>query len=1160
MRRFVRWGACALLALGAWSVPTVGFGQGNGPKTYCVLDLSAGAGAAKFPVTYLDAEPAGGFNTTEYKTTKLVLKRVEPGSFVMGANQTDEAHRVTLSRPFYLGLFEVTQKQWECVMGSVPDFYLSPTADPQMLGDALPVAYVSHTDIRGDARDASYETNVGTNDTFLVRLRAKTGLAFDLPTEAQWERACRAGTTTAFSHGDEPDGAYMWSYDNSYYEDGKRYDVHEVGTKKPNPWGFYDMHGNAQEWCRDVYVRDALYPYGEDPFVTALMDNTDWRAIRGGGYIFSGTQNTSAYRARWRYKDDGTGIGFRLGLDVGGIATTYGPLVPGEPVSIALPDLVGYAAKGLPAGLKFNAKTGAITGAATRPTAAGGVTVTFTKRGEETLTTRFVVGPFPVLSVSAPDAPATCKVTGAGAYAAGRKVTLRATAAKGFVFAGWYADADFETPLAGDVDFRTPSYPYVMPTEDVALFARFVPADEDAAALLLPPVAPEYAPGDAVELALDVRGCVSLPTVKVTGLPPGLKFTAKALDVRATKTAPAAHYAANTIYGAPTKSGVYAANVTVTTAGKKTATETILFAVVDRAKDEYILKIASDATKGKVTGAGVYAAGRKVALKATPAKGYVFAGWYKADGSMLQGDGGVDGRTPSITYVMKEADAQAVAQFRSAADPLASQIDLVAGGVTVLEEVTEHATFQTDGVLALPLFVSSDSLPKMTVAGLPPGLRFTAKRLLNHDGTVLAEANTVYGTATKPGTYVVTVKITNAAVKKAVERRFAIVVDNLTGANELLRVTDAASGRPASLKNGRGEKYTVYAGVEKHELPAITVNDSADKLTLAGLPAGLKYDAKQGAITGVPTKAGFYTVTATVRSGRESSVSTFTVEVVAMPEWAVGTYVGFGICELERYTPLTNNIHWTFTVAANGKVSGKVVFDTGEDRLLTATFSKPSLAAYNKWTECYGCDVRILLKDGRDVVVDQVRRLGIAPNGVEGLYEKRIGVAWMDRVNEETGVSYWDGSILNAFQNAWKRKGFEGLPQFAEKKTTVSVTDAALLPDPSEPEVDPGTADLTLDIAQNGTVTATLALKNGGKVKKLVTKGDLIVYTADVSESGTLVYSAYVSLVFGNLRLLYADVELEESADGKIRAEGCRIVSVDRFAAEEAEEEPEAGE
>ena len=855
--------------------------------------------------------------------------------------------------------------------------------------------------------------------------------------------------------------------------------------------------------------------------------------------------------------------------------------------------------KGLPPGLKFTAKAldvkvdeettkhykaNTVYGA---PTKSGvyemTATVTTATKKTATTTVKFVVADSAkgdrILRIAYDKESG--KVSGEGVYAEGKKVTLKATPAKGYIFAGWHRMDGAPLVGEGGVDYRTQSLQYVMEGDDIEFFAEFLPDYRDDARLAVRIDGAEATelvckPKVAIDkvVLLDVSNCVTLPTVKVTGLPPGLKFTAKKLTDRNGDNLADA----NTIYGTPTKCGVYTTTATVTTAGKKrTATTTVTFVVFDSETGEHVLRVASDATQGKVTGAGVYAADKKVTLKATPAKGYVFTGWYKANGTTrLNGEGDVDWRTPSIAYVMPDEDAQVVARFRSAADFLSSQIDLDVGGVTVTEEVTERTTFPTDGsALEKTLWVSSESLPKVTVTGLPPGLKFTAKALdVKATKTTPAahyKANTIYGTATKPGTHVVTVKITNATVKKAVERRFAIAVDNRTGANELLRVTDAASGEPASLKNGRGQQYTVYMGVEKHELPAITVNDSADKLTLAGLPAGLKFTAKElrnrdgsvlakaNTIYGVPTKAGFYTVTATVKSGKSSYVSTFTMEVVAMPDWAVGTFVGRGICEFGDYAPLTNNIHWTFTVAANGKVSGKVVFDTGEDRLLTATFSKPSFAAYNKGTECYSCDVRILLKDGRDVVVDQVRRLGIAPNGVEGLYEKRIGCSWMDRVDEETGESYWDGSIINAFQNAWKRKGFEDLPQFAEKKTTVSVTDAALPPDPSEPEVDPGTADLTLDIAQNGTVTATLALKNGGKAKKLVTKGDLIVLTADYDEYGTLVYSAYVSLVFGNLGLLYADVEMEALKDGVILADCCRIVSVDRFAAEEAEEKPEDG-
>ena len=1156
----------ALLALCMWAVPNVGFGQGSGPKTYCVLDLSAGAEAAKFPITYLDAEPAGGFNTTEYKTTKLVLKRVEPDSFIMGTNQTDEARRVTLSRPFYLGLFEVTQKQWECVMGSVPEFYLRTEERRHLLGDALPVAYVSHTDIRGDARDASYETNVGTNDTFLVRLRAKTGLAFDLPTEAQWEHACRAGTTTVYSYGDEPDGAYAWSYDNSYYEDENYYDVHEVGTKKPNPWGFYDMHGNAQEWCRDVYVRDALYPYEKDPFVTVMMDNTDWRTIRGGGYILSDTQNTSAYRARWSYKDDGAGIGFRLGLDVGGIATTYGPFVPGEPVSIALPDLVGYAAKGLPAGLKFNAKTGAITGAATKPTAADGVAVTFTKRGEEPLPTKFIVGPFPVLSVGASDAPAGCKVTGEGAYAAGKKVTLRATAAKGCVFAGWYTDAAFSTPHAGtgDVDYRTPSLPYVMGTSDASLFAKFVAVEDDAAALAVPAVG-ESVPKTAIEpIALDVSGCVSLPKVTVKGLPPGLKFTAKALDVKATKTTPTAHYAANSIYGTPTKSGVYNATFTVTTAGKKTATETVTFVVIDREKGERVLKIVADAAQGKVTGVGVYAAGTKVTLKATAAKGYVFAGWYRDEncGVQLEDEGGLDFRTPSFPYVVPDwGDTVVYAKFAPSAQDMLTGI-----GVYIHESEGSYTPIEdgvyTSGASNLRIDAASHSLPKFSVSGLPPGLKFTAKQLRNRDGTVLADENTIYGTATKPGAYVVTVKATNTTVKKAIVRQFRITVDDWTDANDLLRVTDA-DGREVRLQNWREdwyrEQYTVYAGVVEHDLPSIVASNATDRLTISGLPTGLKYDAKEGKITGVPTKAGFYTVTATVRSGRASSVSTFTVEVKPLYEWVVGTFVGTGNHRMEDYESITNNLYGTFTVAANGKVSGKVLFDTGEGRLLTATFSAPSLTGYDEDQNVYYCDVSLAFKDGRKVVDEQVqvRRLYIGAFFYEfRSYDPLIGGAWMDGyVDKATDEDVEDGFSINFRQNVWKRKGFEKLPQFAERKMSVLLIDAPLPPDPSDPEIVSSTASLKLDIDQKGSVAATLTLdavdEDGDQFsRRLVAKGDLIVDDFDSTggASGRGVYTAGVPLVFGNFGLLRAKVRMEVSADGKVWAEGCRIMSVDRFA------------
>ena len=235
---------------------------------YCVIDLSGGSSAASYPVAYLSAPPSGGFNTAEYKTTKLVLKFVDAGAFIMGEDQANESHRVTLTQPFYMGLYEVTQRQWELVTGSNP---CSSTSYGK--GGAHPVHDVSYNDIRGPSSGAKWaSSNTVDAASFLGQLRARTGLDFDLPTEAQWEHACRAGTTTTYSYGSSADGASMWYSSNSSGT------AHEVGTKRPNPWGFYDMHGNAWEWCLDWY---GTLAYGTDPKGSSSGSN---RSLRGGSW------------------------------------------------------------------------------------------------------------------------------------------------------------------------------------------------------------------------------------------------------------------------------------------------------------------------------------------------------------------------------------------------------------------------------------------------------------------------------------------------------------------------------------------------------------------------------------------------------------------------------------------------------------------------------------------------------------------------------------------------------------------------------------------------------------------------------------------------------------------------------------------------------------
>jgi uncharacterized repeat protein (TIGR02543 family) len=222
---------------------------------YCVIDLSAGVNAASYPVTYLSDVPAGGW-TDEYKTTKLVLRRIEPGSFKMNGS-----YDVTIAKAFYCGVFEVTQKQYELVTGSKPSNFS---------GDKLPVEKVSWNTIRGNSDTYNWPT-IKTVDpnSFIGRIQARTGLNFDLPTEAQWEYACRAGTTTTYYWGDSMDGAYAWYSGNSSSK------THIVGTRMPNEWGLYDMSGNVWEWCLDWYdvISNSNGP-----------DSGIYRILRGGGF------------------------------------------------------------------------------------------------------------------------------------------------------------------------------------------------------------------------------------------------------------------------------------------------------------------------------------------------------------------------------------------------------------------------------------------------------------------------------------------------------------------------------------------------------------------------------------------------------------------------------------------------------------------------------------------------------------------------------------------------------------------------------------------------------------------------------------------------------------------------------------------------------------
>ena len=255
--------------------------------TYCVIDLSAGADATSYPVSYLDAVPEGGW-TDEYKTTKLVLRRCPAGADPLGD--------YTLTKNFYAGVFEVTEKQWELVMGANPS--------EKARGDNYPVECTSYNDIRGRDQGAHWPESSAVDATsFLGKLRAKTGIeALDLPTEAQWEYACRAGTTTRYNTGEKKADLEAAGWYDKNSEDQK----HPVGEKAPNDWGLYDMHGNVWEWCLD-WKGGGLS--GEDPVGASFA--TD-RIRSGGAYNSDMALATASSTQTSNPESHRADLGFRL--------------------------------------------------------------------------------------------------------------------------------------------------------------------------------------------------------------------------------------------------------------------------------------------------------------------------------------------------------------------------------------------------------------------------------------------------------------------------------------------------------------------------------------------------------------------------------------------------------------------------------------------------------------------------------------------------------------------------------------------------------------------------------------------------------------------------------------------------------------------------------
>jgi formylglycine-generating enzyme required for sulfatase activity len=224
---------------------------------------------------------------------------VEPGTFDMGSPTTevgpfdDETqHQVTLTKGFYLGKYEVTQAQYEAVMtGNVDGLSATPSYNSNKPN--CPVERVSWNDIQ----------------VFLTRLNAQqsgnipAGWAYVLPTEAQWEFACRAGTNTAYSWGDSIKSSDA-NYNNSFSQ------TLDVGKYSANAWGFFDMHGNVWEWTADRYGSYSSFSM-IDPEGSA---SGSARVGRGGSWNNAGTYLRSAQRNGNNPSYRSLNIGFRVGF------------------------------------------------------------------------------------------------------------------------------------------------------------------------------------------------------------------------------------------------------------------------------------------------------------------------------------------------------------------------------------------------------------------------------------------------------------------------------------------------------------------------------------------------------------------------------------------------------------------------------------------------------------------------------------------------------------------------------------------------------------------------------------------------------------------------------------------------------------------------------
>ena len=996
---------------------------------YCVIDLSGGTNAENYAVTYLDAEPEGGFTNDLYRTDHLVMRLIEPGTFMMGGSTS-----TTLTRPFYCAIFETTQRQWELVTGDNPSEFQDDADSP-----TRPVGRASYDAIRGSGDGAGWPESSAVDDSsFLGVLRLKSGLgALDLPTEAQWEYACRAGTTTDYNYGNTADGDYMWYRDNSMDR------THSVGTKPPNDWGLYDMHGNVIEWCLDWWggLSGGVDPRGSS--------SGSYRVLRGGSCYYSAGGCTSSYRGNYNPSDEYSSIGFRL-------VRTLSSNLEGErsAEAVAGAERAGVICTG-------STMTGSVAefGSPTYSVDEGVALTVEVKGGNANIPSRVAVY-LQYLTAAAADLDLKNGTVDGVTPKGGLKFPLTLTWG-----AGDMKPKTISIPVKTDRKVEGYETFLLQVAEPVGMIlgdreiAQVTIADKNDKQLK-PSVSP-YKPKKEETVATN--------TIEVSASPSDLGFAAGSGAYTAgTKLTMVAEARPGCTFVGWEKGGeIVSGKAKYQIVVSNDCSYTARFAGTD-----YITALVRPADGGKVTGSGYCPEGKKVTLKATANKGWKFLGWRQGNGKLkmenveLSEDGFV-ARTASLVI------------DRTAKPAKRSKTSTTLTNIT--SSATFYAVFEGDPLVsAIPVLDGDDvshvnyDAGKVTGVGrYAPGktvtLKATAKKGFAFSGFFDAEGNLLDETRSASYSFEMPsndVPLTARFV--TVEADKASIAAGLNGGG----LPKPTEDEPVSLETN------VMAGVYL-EWPIAANALSQTTVKVSGLPGGLKFTPKNmmkkgskteveipaNTIYGAPTTASKVDakngvkpsdVKITVTTAGKSSV-TYLVKLTVdpLPAWAVGTFDGYvGNGELGTGNGELGTV--ALTIAANGKISGKIL-EGGR----TWALSAGQFNHVEHVEQVGGSDVfyaTVVGKAGKEIVT----------NEVTVSVENGVGVATSQPFNLSTFQPF--NFSWTAYQNLWNREDTKAAQPVFDKNIDVEYT----------PFGEPGDKDNTVGITFKKDGAVPFAGKIGG--------------------------------------------------------------------------------